>query len=43
MIRITKDEAVENLNFVFKLVERGETVLIEGDKGNILMLSLIHI
>ena len=37
MIRITKEEAVENLNFIFKIVERGETVLIEGDKGNILM------
>ena len=37
MIRITKEEAVENLNFIFKIVERGETVLVEGDKGNILM------
>ena len=37
MIRVTKDEAITNLKFLFTLVERGETVLVESDKGNILM------
>ena len=37
MIRVTIDEAQENFDFLLKLVERGENVLIEAPKGNVVM------
>ena len=40
MIRVTIDEAQENFDFLFKLVERGENVLIEAPKGNVVMTQV---
>lgn len=37
MIRVTVEEAQENLEFLMNLVERGETILIEAEKGNVIM------
>ena len=40
MIRVTIDGAQENFDFLFKLVERGENVLIEAPKGNVVMTQV---
>lgn len=40
MIRVTIDEAQENFDFLLKLVERGENVLIEAPKGNVVMTQV---
>lgn len=37
MIRVTVEEAQKNFDFLMTLVERGETILIEGEKGNVVM------
>lgn len=37
MIRVTVEEAQENLDFLLNLVERGNTILIEAEKGNVVM------
>lgn len=37
MIRITVQEAEENFDFLLNLVERGNTILIEAEKGNVVM------
>tara|TARA_B100000927_G_scaffold191359_1_gene154355 strand:+ start:6817 stop:7077 length:261 start_codon:yes stop_codon:yes gene_type:complete len=40
MIRVTTKEAQENFDFLLKLVERGENVLIEAPKGNVVMTQV---
>lgn len=40
MIRVTVDEAQDNFDFLIKLVERGENVLIEAPKGNVVMTQV---
>ena len=40
MIRVTIDEAQENFDFLLRLVERGENVLIEAPKGNVVMTQV---
>ena len=39
-LRVTLKEAEENFDFLLTLVERGETILIEAPKGNVMMVPV---
>ena len=39
-LRVTLKEAEENFDFLLTLVERGETILIEAEKGNVMMVPI---
>ena len=39
-LRVTVEEAEKNFDFLFSLVERGETILIEAEKGNVMMVPV---
>lgn len=39
-LRVTLEEAEENFEFLMNLVERGETILIEAPKGNVMMVPI---
>lgn len=39
-LRVTLEEAEENFEFLMNLVDRGETILIEAPKGNVMMVPV---
>jgi hypothetical protein len=39
-LRVTVEEVEKNFDFIFSLVERGETILIEAPKGNVMMVPV---
>jgi len=39
-LRVTLEEAEQNFDFLLTLVERGETILIEAPKGNVMMVPV---
>jgi len=39
-LRVTVEEAEQNFDFLLTLVERGETILIEAPKGNVMMVPV---